>query len=87
MTDQPDPTANNDVLEDVLDLKPVGKPEISFDDFLKLEIKIGTIKSLERVPDTDKLYQLQVDFGDHSRQIVSGIADRVTPEQLFSHGQ
>ena len=83
MTDQPDANANIDTPKDVSDVKPVGKPEISFADFLKLEIKIGTVVSLERVPDTDKLYQLQVNFGDHVRQIVSGIADRVTPEQLL----
>lgn len=48
---------------------------ISIDDFKKLEIKIGHILSAEKVPDSDKLLKLLVDFGeDHPRQIVSGIS-------------
>lgn len=48
--------------------------KISYDDFAKLEIKIGTIRSVEVVPDADKLLRLEVDFGEESlRQIVSGI--------------
>lgn len=48
---------------------------ISFDDFKKLEIKIGQILTSEKVPDTDKLLKLSVDFGEESpRQIVSGIS-------------
>ncbi len=48
---------------------------ISIDDFKKLEIKIGQILSAEKVPDTDKLLKLSVDFGEGSpRQIVSGIS-------------
>lgn len=48
---------------------------ISIDDFKKLEIRVGTIKSAERVPDTDKLLRLDVDMGESElRQIVSGIA-------------
>ncbi len=47
---------------------------ISFDDFVKLEIRIGTIVSVEVVPDTDKLLKLAVDVGEESpRQIISGI--------------
>ncbi|MDP3996589.1 MAG: hypothetical protein Q8P86_02760 [bacterium] len=52
---------------------------ISFDDFKKLEIKIGEIKSAEKVPDTDKLLRLSVDMGEEShRQIISGIAEYFT---------
>ena len=49
---------------------------ISIDDFKKLEIRIGHILSAEKIPDTDKLLKLSVDFGDESgpRQIVSGIS-------------
>jgi methionyl-tRNA synthetase len=52
------------------------KPCISFDEFSKIEVKIGTVQSAERVPETDKLLRLVVDFGEESgpRQIVSGIA-------------
>lgn len=39
------------------------KPRISFDEFRKIEVKVGTVQSAERVPDTDKLLRLMVDFG------------------------
>ncbi|MSU74814.1 hypothetical protein EXS57_03500 [Candidatus Kaiserbacteria bacterium] len=66
------------------------KPRISFDEFSKIEVKIGTVQSAERVPETDKLLRLMVDFDDVSpegekklRQIVSGIAMYVPePESL-----
>lgn len=48
--------------------------QINYEDFAKLEIKIGTILSVEIVPDADKLLRLMVDFGEaEPRQIVSGI--------------
>lgn len=48
--------------------------QISYNDFAKLEIKIGTILTVEVVPDTDKLLKLMVDVGEEQpRQIVSGI--------------
>ncbi len=48
---------------------------ISFDDFKKVEIKVGKILTVEKVPDTDKLLKLSVDFAEAApRQIVSGIA-------------
>ena len=52
------------------------KLRISIDDFSKVEVKIGTVKSAEKVPETDKLLRLMVDFGGEigPRQIISGIA-------------
>lgn len=52
------------------------KIRISINDLSKIEVKIGTVRSAERVPETDKLLKLIVDFGEESgpRQIVSGIA-------------
>jgi methionyl-tRNA synthetase len=48
---------------------------ITFDEFKKAEIKIGTILSAEKVPETDKLIKLSVNLGEESpRQILSGIA-------------
>lgn len=48
---------------------------ISYEDFKKMEIKIGKIISADKIPDTDKLLLLKVDFAeDLPRQIVSGIA-------------
>jgi len=70
------------------------KPKISIEEFSKIEVKIGTVMSAERVPETDKLLRLMVDFGEVTtegenppasapRQIVSGIALYVTePESL-----
>ena len=43
--------------------------QISFDDFKKLEIRIGKIISAEKVADSNKLLKLQVDFGSEKRQI------------------
>jgi methionyl-tRNA synthetase len=48
---------------------------ITFDDWAKIEIKIGTILAAERVPETDKLWKLTVELGEETpRTIVSGIA-------------
>ena len=61
------------------------KPRISIEEFSKIEVKIGTVKSAERVPDTDKLLRLVVDFAEDAgpRQIISGIAAYVSePEAL-----
>lgn len=53
-----------------------GKPRISIDEFSKIEVKIGTVRSAERVPETDKLLRLIVDFNEEAgpHQIISGIA-------------
>lgn len=64
----------------------INKPRISIDEFSKIEVSIGTVKTSERVPETDKLLRLTVDFGEESgpRQIVSGIATYVSePESLI----
>lgn len=46
------------------------------DDFSKIEVRVGTVRSAERVPETDKLLRLLVDFNEETgpRQIISGIA-------------
>lgn len=57
--------------------------EITYDDFAKLDIRIGTVTAAEPVPDTDKLIKCTVDFGDlGTRTIVSGIAQWKKPEDL-----
>lgn len=56
---------------------------ISIDDFAKIEVKVGTVRVAELVPDADKLLRLEVDFGSETRQIVSGIRAYVEdPESL-----
>jgi len=57
-------------------------PMITYDDFRKLDIRIGTIVSAERVQGTDKLLRLEVDFGTEKRQIIAGIAETYQPEHL-----
>jgi methionine--tRNA ligase beta chain len=57
--------------------------EVSFKDFKKLDIRIGTVAEVERVPGSDKLYKLQVDMGDETRQIVTGLVDYYTPDELL----
>jgi len=50
--------------------------QITYDDFAKLEIKIGTITAVEVVPEADKLLKLTVDLGEETpRQIISGIRE------------
>ncbi len=48
--------------------------KISFADFKKLDIRIGTIKKAEKLEDTEKLVKLTVDLGTEERQIIAGIA-------------
>ena len=57
---------------------------ISFEEFSKLQIRIGIVSEAERIEGTDKLLKLQVDFGNEKRQIVSGIAEFYKPEQLIN---
>lgn len=62
--------------------------EISYEDFAKIEIRIGTVVAAELVPETDKLIKCTVDFGDPpagggTRTIVSGIAEWKKPEDLI----
>jgi len=48
---------------------------ITFDDFEKLEIRMGKVLSAERVRGTDKLMRLEIDFGTEKRQLVAGMAE------------
>ena len=59
------------------------KDEISFDDFTKLDIRIGTILEAERVKKTKKLLHLKVDIGTEVRTIISGIAESYSPEEII----
>ena len=59
-----------------------GKPEISFEDFAKIDLKVGTILSAEKVAKADKLLKLEVDLGIEVRTIVSGIALHFDPAAI-----
>ncbi|SIO52021.1 methionine--tRNA ligase [Chitinophaga niabensis] len=61
---------------------PEKKPEIQYDDFAKLELKVGTIIAAEKVAKADKLLKLTIDLGTEQRTVVSGIAMHYTPEAI-----
>ena len=56
--------------------------DIAFDDFLKLDIRVGTVTECSKVPKADKLLQFRIDDGLGGRTIVSGIAEHYAPEEL-----
>lgn len=58
------------------------KEAIEYDDFAKLELRVGTVESCERIPKKDRLLKLTVNLGTESRIIVSGIAEHYEPEML-----
>jgi methionyl-tRNA synthetase len=61
---------------------PAVASKIGIEDFAKVEMRVGLVKTADRVPGADKLLQLQVDIGDEVRQIVAGLALAYKPEQL-----
>ena len=58
------------------------KDNVSFDEFQKMDIRVSTILTAEKVAKTKKLLKLTVDTGIDQREIVSGIAEHFTPEEL-----
>ena len=61
------------------------KEEISFDDFSRMDIRIGTILEAEKVPKTQKLLKLRIDTGIDQRTVVSGIAEYFDPEKIIGN--
>lgn len=57
-------------------------PEISIDDFLKVDLRVATVTACETIPKADKLLKLQLDLGFEQRQVVSGIAEYYKSEEL-----
>jgi methionyl-tRNA synthetase len=58
-------------------------PQIVIDDFVKIDLRVAQIIVAERIPKADKLLRLEVDLGYEKRQILSGIAEWYTPEELL----
>ena len=58
-------------------------PQIAIDDFVKVDLRVAKIVVAERIPKADKLLRLEVDLGYERRQILSGIAEWYTPEELI----
>ena len=59
------------------------RPECSFDDFMKLDLRVGTVLECAKVPKADKLLQFKIDDGLETRTILSGIAKHFNPEELI----
>lgn len=57
-------------------------PEITIDDFMKIDLRVATVTACENIPKANKLLKLQVDLGYEQRQVVSGIAEYYKPEEL-----
>jgi methionyl-tRNA synthetase len=58
------------------------KPQMTYDDFAKIDFRTATVISAEPVPKSKKLLKVLIDLGFEQRQIVAGIAEKITPEQL-----
>jgi len=56
--------------------------EITIDDFAKVDLRVGIVKTAERIEGT-RLLKLMLDLGNETRQIISGIAEFYTPEELI----
>lgn len=69
------------VEENEIEFEPV-KPEIVFDDFAKIDLRVGKIVAAEKVEKADKLLKLSIDLGFETRTIVSGIALHFKPEEI-----
>jgi methionyl-tRNA synthetase len=61
---------------------PAVNPKITIDDFAKVELRVGVVKSAEKVQGADKLLKVMVDIGDEIRQVLAGIALAYAPEEL-----
>jgi len=70
--------ANSSAKSDIPDT-----PQIAIDDFVKIDLRVAQIVVAERIPKADKLLRLEVDLGYEKRQILSGIAEWYTPEELL----
>jgi methionyl-tRNA synthetase len=62
---------------------PPGDNKISIEDFAKIELRVGLVKSAERIEGADKLLKLLVDIGDEVRQVLAGIALAYQPQDLI----
>jgi methionyl-tRNA synthetase len=89
-TQKPDPLFPRVDLKEFLKEgeSPRGSPrkeegmEITFDEFKRMDFRVGEITNAERVEGTEKLVKMQVNIGTETRQMIGGIADRYAPEEL-----
>lgn len=57
-------------------------PEVQYEDFAKLEFRVAEVIAADKVKKADKLLKIQLDLGTEKRQVISGIAEHYTPEEL-----
>lgn len=76
-TAQQEPQKEQAVAEDI-----EHEQEITIDEFMNVELRVGTVVAAEKMKKADKLLKIQVDLGYEQRQVVSGIASYYTPEEL-----
>ncbi|ETT88315.1 methionine--tRNA ligase [Viridibacillus sp. FSL R5-0477] len=69
--------------KDALAKKEEDVPEISFEDFMKVDLRVATVIACDKMPKADKLLKLQLELGYEQRQVVSGIAEYYKPEELI----
>ncbi|OIO27006.1 methionine--tRNA ligase subunit beta [Candidatus Micrarchaeota archaeon CG_4_10_14_0_2_um_filter_60_11] len=72
MTEEPAPAA----------VAPTAVATVTYDDFKKLDLRVGTIKAAERVVGSDKLLKLTVSLGSEERTLAAGLAELKSPEEL-----
>jgi len=58
------------------------KPEITYDDFAKLDFRVATVVEAEAHPNADRLLKLQIDLGEERRQICAGLREYCSPEDM-----
>jgi methionyl-tRNA synthetase len=71
-----------DATEPEVNYEPI-KDAIEFDDFMKLDLRIGKVTAAERVPKSKKLLRLEIDLGLEQRQILAGVAEVMSPEEMI----
>ena len=76
-------TANNSAIASSLAMTEPQKETIQYDDFAKMDLRVGTILEAEKMPKANKLLILKIDTGIDVRTIVSGIAESFSPEEII----
>ena len=77
-------SSTNTTTTKTVEATPTKKELIQFDDFAKIDLRIGTILGAEKVEKADKLLKLSVALGEETRTIVSGIALHFSPEEIIN---
>ncbi len=83
VTPEEKPEASPEAKTETAAPEETGKPEIQFDDFTKLDLRVGTVVEVAEHPNADKLWVLKVDLGTEQRQICAGIKAYYAPEALL----